>query len=85
MQQQSQYYGYNVTTCTEYNVLSIVDHAVFIEIKGKKRIIHHKNPAYASRSLLEDIPEKQDVEEYNLKEHIDAILASKDDVAEFEM
>ena len=63
--------------------LSIVDHAVFVEVKGKKRTVHHKNASLASRSLLDDLPEKQDVSEYNLKEHIDAIIASKADVAKF--
>jgi hypothetical protein len=63
--------------------LGIVDHAVFVEVKGKKRTIYHKNASLASRSLLEDLPEKQDVSEYNLKEHVDAIIASKADIAKF--
>jgi len=65
--------------------LSIVDHAAFIEIRGKKRTVHHKNPAFASRSLLKDWPEKQDINEYNLYEHIQAIINSKQDVSNFEL
>ena len=63
--------------------LSIVDHAVFIELKGKKRTIHHKNPSFASRSLLEDLPDSQPIEEYDLQAHIDLIEASKGDNSDY--
>ena len=63
--------------------LSIVDNAVFIEIKGKKRIVHHKNPSFASRSLLEGMPEYQPIEEYNLKAHLDALEANSNDLSDF--
>lgn len=64
------------------NVLAETDHAVFVELKGKKRIVHHKNPKLASRSLLETLPDTQPVadihaditdEDYSLQRHIDAI------------
>lgn len=63
--------------------LSIVDHSAFIELKGKKRVVHHKNPAFASRSLLPDLPEKQDYSDYNLLEHMEMITNSKQDVEKF--
>lgn len=62
--------------------LAETDHAVFVELKGKKRIVHHKNPKLASRSLLETLPDTQPVadihaeitdEDYSLQRHIDAI------------
>jgi len=63
--------------------LSIVDYAIFVEVKGKKRTIHHKNPALASRCLLEDIPDKENVSEFNLKDYLEKIQAAKHDVAKF--
>lgn len=72
--------------------LSEVDYASFIELKGKKRVIHHKNPKLASRSLLEEVPDVQPIadltedetdEHYNLQAHIDMIVAKKDKVEKF--
>lgn len=53
--------------------LSTVDYCSFIETKANKRIIHHRNPNMMSRTLLEDVPDSQPVEEYNIQEYIGKI------------
>lgn len=54
-------------------VLSEVDQAVFIEIKGNKRVLHHRSPKFLSRTTLTDIPDSLDVEDYSLQKHIDML------------
>lgn len=63
--------------------LSVVDQAVAIELKGSKRILHHRSAKMASRTTLADLPDSMPVEDYNLQEHIDMLVKVKDDVAEF--
>lgn len=75
-------------------ILSEVDQAIFVELKGKNRIIHHKNPKLASRTTLKDLPETQTVTkdgekpkkgDYNLQEHLDLICATQKDTAEWSL
>ena len=63
--------------------LSVVDNAVFLEVKNGKRIVHHRTPKFAARTVLPDIPDSQPIEDYNLQEHINALLKTKDEVAEW--
>lgn len=63
--------------------LSIVDYAIFVEVKGKKRTIHHRNPSLASRTLIEDIPDKEPVEDFNLHTYLEKLESSKKDVQQF--
>ena len=65
--------------------LSQVDHAVFIEKKSNKRVIHHKATKFPARSTLDDIPESQPIEEYNLAEHIIKLESVKGEVVEFSL
>ncbi len=55
-------------------ILSEVDQAIFVEIKGKKRTIHLRNPKMASRTTLKDLPDKVDGADFNLQKHIDTLL-----------
>lgn len=55
--------------------LSTVDYASFIEIKSNKRLMHHRNPKFMARTLLEDMPDQQPVSEYNIQEYLDKIKA----------
>ena len=69
-----------------------VDHAVFIEVNGTRRTAYHSDVAKLSRTLIDDIPDKQPIanfrkgeketeDHYNLQSHIDLInsLAKKID------
>ena len=52
--------------------LSTVDYAVNISIVGSKRFVTHKG-MQLSRTLLEDMPEKEDVNNFNLQHYLDRI------------
>lgn len=53
--------------------LSVTDNALFIEVKGTKRIVHHTNGKFPCRSNLPEIPESQDMSDYDINEHIAAL------------
>ena len=52
--------------------LSTVDTALNIDVVGKKHIISHKGMNLA-RTLLDDIPEKQEASEFNLQDYLDKL------------
>lgn len=54
--------------------LSTVDYAINIDIVGKKRIITHKG-INLSRTLLDGIPEKEEVDKFNLQDYLDKVNA----------
>lgn len=62
-------------------ILSEVDQAVFIELKGKNRVLHYRNPKMASRTTLSELPDSIPLDQYNLQEHLD-LLTSKQESAE---
>ena len=62
--------------------LSTVDYALNIDIVGNKRIITHKG-TNLSRTLLEDIPDKEDANSFNLQNYIDKIKAKANEVVEW--
>lgn len=62
--------------------LSTVDYALNIDIVGNKRIITHKG-TNLSRTLLEDIPDKEDANTFNLQEYINKIKAKANEVTEW--
>ena len=58
-------------------ILSEVDEALFVELKSKKRIVHFRNSKMVSRTTVEDLPETMPVEEFNLQEHLDLLIAKQ--------
>jgi len=66
-------------------VLSEVDQAVFIEIKGNKRVLHHKSPKFLARTTLTTLPDSLDIEDYNLQEHITMLQNIHTEVEEFRL
>lgn len=63
--------------------LSVTDNAVFLEVKGTKRVVHHTNPKFPCRSNIDGIEESVDVTSYNLNEHIAALEANVNESEEF--
>lgn len=53
--------------------ISEVENALFIEMKGNKRIIHHKTYKFLSRTLSVAIPDTQPVEDFNLQTYINTL------------
>jgi len=54
-------------------ILSEVDEAVFVELKGKKRVIHFRNPKMVSRTTVADLPDSMPGEEFVLQEHLEML------------
>lgn len=61
--------------------LSTVDYAIYIEHKGTKRIVHHRQKNLA-RTLAEAIPDNQSVEDFNLQNYIDTIKSMSVEITE---
>lgn len=57
--------------------LSTVDYALNIDLVGSKRIITHRGSSL-SRTLLDDIPDKQSADDFSLQEYVDKIKAKSD-------
>lgn len=68
-------------------MLSEVDNASFIEVKGKKRTIHHRHPKLAARSLLDEtvLPDEQPIEDYSLQGHMELLYNNVQAVDEWEL
>lgn len=62
-------------------MLSEVDEAIFVELKGKKRVVHFRNSKMCSRTTCADLPESMPVDDFNLQDHIET-LQSKQGEAE---
>ena len=61
--------------------LGTVDYAVNIDMVGNKRVITHRNSKLA-RTLLEDMPEKEDVNNFDLQKYLEKIRAKATTVTE---
>lgn len=64
-------------------ILSEVDEAIFLELKGKNRVVHFKNSRMASRTTVTDSPESVPVEDFNLQEHIEGLMEKQDKVSDW--
>ncbi len=64
-------------------VIADVDNAIYVDVKGKKRTVYHKNPKLLSRSLTEDLPEFELVENFDLQKYLDNLLATETDTDEW--
>ena len=58
-------------------ILSEVDEAVFVELRGKKRVIHFRNSKMCSRTTMEDLPESMPIEDFDLQEHLEKLQAKQ--------
>ena len=61
--------------------LSTVDYALNIDVVGSKRLITHRGTSL-SRTLLDDIPDKESASDFNLQAYIDKIKAKASVVSE---
>lgn len=61
--------------------LSVTDYALNIDLVGNKHIITHRGSSL-SRTLLDDIPDKQSADDFNLQEYVDKIANKSNEVAE---
>ena len=61
--------------------LSVVDYSIYIDIVGQKRVVTHRGTNLA-RTLLDEIPDKQDVKDFSLQHYIDLIKSKATEVQE---
>jgi len=66
-------------------LLSEVDEAIFMELKGKKRVIHYRNSKLASRTTIPDLPDNVPEEGFNLQEHIELLNNKQTEVEEWSL
>ncbi len=50
--------------------LSVTDEAVFIEIKGSKRVVHFTTAKFPCRSLQEDLTNGVNIDDFDINKHI---------------
>jgi len=67
--------GYNLVNAggsygKKGGMLSEVDEAIFLEVKGKKRIIHYRNSRMAARTTMAELPDSVPLEEFDLQKHL---------------
>lgn len=62
-----------------------VDFSSFLELKNNKRYIHHRSTKFPARTLLEEAPDSQLVDEFNLQLYIDQIASINSEVETFEL
>ena len=66
-------------------IISEVDEAFFIEIKGKKRVAHFRNPKMLSRTTVAGTPDTLPIEDFNLQEHLNMLINGQTSVEEFSL
>jgi hypothetical protein len=64
-------------------VLSEVDQAIFLEVKGKKRVVHLRNSQMAARTTMAQLPDKVDAKDFSLQDHIKTLTESQDTASSF--
>jgi len=66
-------------------VISEVSEAIFVEIKGKKRVVHTRTPKMLSRSMLspEQLTSTIPVDDFNLQEHMNNLEGVQSEAEEF--
>ena len=65
--------------------LAEVDFSSFLELKNNKRYIHHRSTKFPARTLLEEAPDSQLVDEFNLQLYIDQVASINSEVETFEL
>jgi hypothetical protein len=66
-------------------ILSEVDEAVFLEVKGKKRYVHYRNPRMAARTTVKELPDQDDMETFNLQAHVEMLREKKTTAAKWSL
>lgn len=63
-------------------VISEVDEAIYVEMKGKKRVVTFKNHKLA-RSLVHEGEDSMNVDDFNLNDYMKLLLSSQSEVEEW--
>ena len=63
--------------------LSVVNDAIFIEKASGKLVVHFKGFKYPTRTTLKDMPDKVEIENFDINEYIDKLINSKTEADKF--
>ncbi len=66
-------------------ILSEVDEAIFLEMKGKNRIIHFRNPRMVARTTVDDLPDNEPLGEFNLQKHVEMLRTKQSKAQEWSL
>lgn len=66
-------------------ILSEVDEAIFVELRGKKRIVHFRNSKMCSRTTMDSLPESMPIEDFNLQTHLESLQAKQSDAEKWSL
>jgi hypothetical protein len=66
-------------------ILSEVDEAIFLELRGKNRNVHFRNSKMCSRTTVADLPDSVPVEEFNLQEHLEMLSGKQGEAKEWSL
>jgi len=66
-------------------ILSEVDEAIFLELKGKQRVVHFRNAKMASRTTVAELPENMPCETFNLQDHINMLKTKQSKASEWSL
>jgi len=64
-------------------ILSEVDESVFLELKGKKRVIHYRNPRMCARTTVNTLPDSEPEDDFSLQAHLDMLQNRQSEAAEW--
>lgn len=66
-------------------ILSEVDEAIFLELRGKTRNVHFRNSKMCSRTTCPDLPDFVPAAEFNLQEHINLLMEKHGEAKEWSL
>lgn len=66
-------------------ILSEVDEAIFVELRGKKRIVHFRNSKMCSRTTMADLPENSPIEDFDLQKHLESLQSKQQDAEKWSL
>ena len=64
--------------------LSVLDEAIFIEVKNSKRIVHYKTMKFPCRTL-QDLPDSIDLSDFDISDHIKLLESSIEEADEWSL
>lgn len=82
--------GYNLVNAggsygKKGGMLSEVDEAVFLEVRGKNRIVHYRSAKMSSRTTMAELPDSVPLEEFNLQKHLELLGKKQNKAAEWSL
>ena len=82
--------GYNLVNAggsygKKGGMLSEVDEAIFIEVKGKNRTVHYRNSKMAARTTMADLPDSVPLADFDLQKHVELLQKKQNKAAEWSL